>query len=223
VELGCIFPYTHRVSRGIISIAKGCYPNMVAGSTEARRTEPRLSGDIALSLHTLTPERQRALRALLVQVYARAYVLLPQYAYTEGKAIHRYLTWLARRTTRGGFFVAISPNGPVGFLAADAAWRDEETGETIGEIHEFVVDPAYQKSGVGRMLFSTGLAYLREMGHAKFGLWVGVHNDRAKVFYEKNGFLPGSVQGRWLRMYRLDSDAIFSQPRPLVVPIREKE
>ncbi|MBT9252800.1 MAG: GNAT family N-acetyltransferase [Brockia lithotrophica] len=191
---------------------------MVAGSTEARRTEPRSGGSYPLFLESLTPERQRALRDLLAQVYARAYAALPEYAYTEEKAIHRYLTWLARRTMRGGFFVAFSSRGPVGFLAADPAWRDEETGETIGEIHEFVVDPAYQGGGVGRSLFSAGLAYLRDAGHAKVGLWVGVHNDRAKAFYAKNGFVPGAVQGKWLRMYRREPDAVLPNAHLVAVP-----
>jgi len=193
---------------------------MVAGSTEARRTEPRSGGNYPLFLESLTLERQRALRDLLAQVYRRAYASLPEYAYTEEKPIHRYLTWLARRTTRGGFFVAFSSLGPVGFLAADPAWRDEETGETIGEIHEFVVDPAYQGSGVGRSLFSAGLAFLREAGHTKVGLWVGVQNERAKAFYVKNGFVPATVQGKWLRMYRREPEVVLPNAHVAEVPVR---
>ena len=68
-------------------------------------------------------------------------------------------------------------------------WKD------YGEIISIYFLPAYMGKGYGRALLQAALDKLAEMGCTDILLWVLAENERAKKFYEKNGF---SASGAYL-------------------------
>ena len=61
-------------------------------------------------------------------------------------------------------------------------WKD------YGEIISIYFLPAYMGKGYGRALLQAAVDKLAEMGCTDILLWVLAENERAKKFYEKNGF-----------------------------------
>ena len=68
-------------------------------------------------------------------------------------------------------------------------WKD------YGEIISVYFLPAYMGKGYGRALLQAAVDKLAEMGCTDILLWVLAENERAKKFYEKNGF---SASGAYL-------------------------
>ena len=133
----------------------------------------------------------------LQRIYLEAYREDYLYAYRDPARVKRYLKWLLKHAD-GGFFVAFDGERPVGFIVVQADCRFQ--GEQIPEIHELVVDPAYQGRGIGRLLMKTALDHLRKKGFQRVALWVGEKNEDARRFYESLGFKITARQGSWLRM-----------------------
>lgn len=127
----------------------------------------------------------RPIRRKLLEIYKRAYWGWEEYAYRTNRESLEYLKWLRKRAPEG-FLVAFLEERPIGFVAVDDHWIDY-TRERIGEIHELVVDPAFQERGIGKQLFLAGLEALRAKGHRRFGLWVGKQNTKAQALYKKLG------------------------------------
>ncbi|WP_253851725.1 GNAT family N-acetyltransferase [Mycobacterium sp. 1423905.2] len=57
-----------------------------------------------------------------------------------------------------------------------------------GELMALYVDPAYLGRGVGRSLMIAARRRLRALGVAGASLWVLAGNDRARRFYERDGW-----------------------------------
>jgi ribosomal protein S18 acetylase RimI-like enzyme len=140
--------------------------------------------------HCLLPE--------IAQVYLSAYEDYPQYSYHSPKKVKRYLTWLYKGDPKG-FFVAFYADKVIGFVSAHAFWEDIFEGE-MGEIHELAVDKRFQGKGVGKILLQKAIAYIKEGGQKRVGLWVGVENEKARNFYQKMGFVSQRKWGEWERM-----------------------
>ena len=143
----------------------------------------------------------RSLGRELPALYRRAYQGLEAYAYRGEEEVRNYLRWLRRRSG-GSFLVAFVDERPAGFIAVDPSWHDLASGETIGEIHEVVVDPAFQGRGIGLKLCQAGLEALQAAGRHRVGLWVGERNARAQALYRQLGFRPAGRWGKWLRMLK---------------------
>ena len=133
----------------------------------------------------------------LKRIYLDAYQEDYLYAYREPRRVKRYLKWLVKHAD-GGFFVAFEGDRPVGFLVVEPECRYH--GEVVPEIHELVVDPAYQGRGIGRRLMEAALNFLKRRGYQKVALWVGEGNKDAQEFYRRLGFKFTGRQGSWLRM-----------------------
>jgi mycothiol synthase len=151
-----------------------------------------------LTCRNIDYQEFRSLLPEITQVYLSAYEDYPQYSYHSPKKVKRYLKWLYKGDPKG-FFVAFHKERVVGFLSAHASWEDFFEGE-VGEIHELAVDKKFQGKGVGKMLIQKALAYLKESGQERVGLWVGEENKRAKKFYQKMGFVSERKWGKWERM-----------------------
>ncbi|MGQ9622252.1 MAG: GNAT family N-acetyltransferase [Candidatus Caldatribacteriaceae bacterium] len=152
-----------------------------------------------LCITTLEERDLNDLMGELVSVYQHAYATLPEYGYHSLQRIEGYVRWLWRGDPQG-FFVAFLERRLVGFVGVHATWW--ESGELFGEVHEFVVDPAFQGKGVGGALFGRALEYLMGRGRKKIGLWVGEKNEGAMQFYLKRGFQKTTQYGKWVRMVK---------------------
>ncbi|HLF42958.1 MAG TPA: GNAT family N-acetyltransferase [Acidimicrobiia bacterium] len=83
-------------------------------------------------------------------------------------------------------FVADSEEVVVGFSligpSEDAGW---------GEVFAIYVDPAHWARGIGRKLLTASEVQLAEDGFERALLWVLQGNDRARAFYERQGWVKG--------------------------------
>lgn len=80
-------------------------------------------------------------------------------------------------------------NVPVGWIAFGAC-RDADKDAQWAEVEAFYVLPAFWGKGVGRRLSDASRTVLREAGYQNVALWVLAENHRARVFYERAGFIP---------------------------------
>ncbi len=66
-----------------------------------------------------------------------------------------------------------------------------------GWINYLAVDPAHQKSGIGRKLMSEIEKKLKKLGCPKINLQVRKTNSKVRVFYEKIGYSQDKVVSLW--------------------------
>ena len=72
--------------------------------------------------------------------------------------------------------------------------RDAD-GEGVGEIGAIYVAPERWRQGVGQALMTASLVHLKSQGFPEATLWVLEANERARAFYEKEGWhLDGGRQ-----------------------------
>jgi ribosomal protein S18 acetylase RimI-like enzyme len=85
-----------------------------------------------------------------------------------------------------------SPPSPgealVGFVTFGGS-RDEDA-RGLGEVYALYVDPDSHRGGVGRMLIAEARRRLAADGFPEAILWVLQGNDRARSFYEREGWSP---------------------------------
>jgi ribosomal protein S18 acetylase RimI-like enzyme len=140
-----------------------------------------------------------AMGALHVRAWQRAYRggLMPD-AYLDQLSVEeRVAMWteaLAReprpRSTR---YVAEADDGTVvGFLVAGPEGGDEAAA--VGEVYVLNVDPDAWGTGAGRALLEAGTSFLGEAGFAVAVLWVVPGNQRARRFYERDGWVDDGAQ-----------------------------
>ena len=66
--------------------------------------------------------------------------------------------------------------------------------EGYGEIISLYVHPIYQGSGIGSMLLEQAVEYIKESGYNNICLCVFEKNEKAKKFYEKDGFKDSGIK-----------------------------
>jgi GNAT superfamily N-acetyltransferase len=72
-------------------------------------------------------------------------------------------------------------------LATTGLCRDVDLSN-FGELVAIYVDPAYMRTGVGRLLIAAARERLRAVGVRQAALWVLDGNARARRFYERDGW-----------------------------------
>jgi ribosomal protein S18 acetylase RimI-like enzyme len=151
-----------------------------------------------LVVKNLEPNEFNELFSTLIQIYLASYQSYSQYAYKTEKRVHSYLKWLYHHDPHG-FFIAQFKNKVIGWAASHANWEDWMEGE-VGEVHELVVEPTYQRKRVGQRLMKEVLNYFTSQGREKATLWVGEKNQPARNFYSKLGFVQTRQADHWIRM-----------------------
>ena len=83
-----------------------------------------------------------------------------------------------------------------GRVAGFAAYGPERAGDESarGELYAINLDPEFWRQGLGRQLIRHVTAELTSLGFTRAVLWVEATNDRARRFYEVEGWSydPGS-------------------------------
>lgn len=138
----------------------------------------------------------------LAQIYARAYQNYPEYAETGGRGVQGYLEDLWEKCPED-FLVAESKGKLLGFIVVDKCYRIHK-GRPVGEIQEVVVDIKHQGRQIGPRLLDAGIRRLENFGLQKIGLWVGKHNEPARVLYNRFNFRSIYTVHQWVRMERRD-------------------
>jgi ribosomal protein S18 acetylase RimI-like enzyme len=92
----------------------------------------------------------------------------------------------------------------VGFASVGPS-RDDETDTATGELWGLYLDPAHWGVGHGHALHTEALDVARASGAAAATLWVLTTNQRARHFYERQGWAAdGAVKTVWRGDVRLD-------------------
>ena len=87
-------------------------------------------------------------------------------------------SWLAERNGR-----------PIGFLAAGPP-RDEDVQLPAAEVYALYVLPEEWGGGAGGALLAGAVDHWRAVGVTRLVLWVLEANERARAFYEAQGWRP---------------------------------
>lgn len=75
----------------------------------------------------------------------------------------------------------------LGYMIIDIE-KDYEFSEKYGMIHDMLVDPSYQRKGLGHQLIEFGKDYFKKMGCKYIFFESGLNNHKAHDFFEKNEF-----------------------------------
>jgi GNAT superfamily N-acetyltransferase len=97
-------------------------------------------------------------------------------------------------------FIAYDEDRPIGYLIAEILERPERWyrhAMRLLHIHHISVEPEHQGRGVGLALIERGKAYARIQGITHLELDVWVFNEKARGFFQKQGFTPYNVR-MWL-------------------------
>ncbi len=88
--------------------------------------------------------------------------------------------------------VAVADASVCGF-ASTGLCRDDDLAD-LGELMAIYVDPRHLNTGIGRLLIGAARERLRARGFAGAALWVLRENDRARRFYERDGWGPDGAR-----------------------------
>lgn len=99
----------------------------------------------------------------------------------------RWRAILARLGVQERTFVAELGGEIAGFCSTGKS-RDDDADGATGEVYAIYVAPQYMRIGVGSALFQAGHEHLSQQGFEHFTLWVLESNQRARQFYEKQGW-----------------------------------
>ena len=89
-----------------------------------------------------------------------------------------------------------SPSPPgeplLGFVTFGASRDADARG--LGEVYALYVDPGSHRGGIGRMLMAEARRALADEGFSEAILWVLQGNDRARQFYEREGWVADGAR-----------------------------
>lgn len=100
----------------------------------------------------------------------------------ETPGVHR--TWVAEEDGRVVGFAVTGPS------------QDADADERTGELYALYLEPDRYGRGIGKLLCDQALADLRERGFRTATLWVLETNERARRFYERQGWSPDGLATR---------------------------
>ncbi|MFZ5544012.1 MAG: GNAT family N-acetyltransferase [Pseudomonadota bacterium] len=127
--------------------------------------------------------------------------VFPQAAFDEYSVQARERTWgdmvqaMAQPQNRQQLLVATRDDAVLGF-AAFGPFRPAggiEPAPADSELWALYLQPALQRSGIGRALWREGCRWLRLNGFDNLRLWVIEGNERAMAFYRAMGAQPAST------------------------------
>ena len=138
----------------------------------------------------------RDLARVHVESWRWAYAGLLPPAYLDGLSEARrerfWTGFIGRVATRTATWVAHDASGCCGLASAGPA-RPEEVG--VGEVYTLYVSARSAGRGVGHALLAYVVAQLKVMLFGSAMLWVLEQNQRARRFYEREGWWPDGARG----------------------------
>ncbi len=143
-----------------------------------------------------TPEDADAIGSVHVESWRWAYRgQLPDDLLDELDPAERAAGW-RRILGSGGTDVIVADDGArvVGFASA-ATSRDGDAPPGTGEVLALYVVENAVGTGAGRALLVGAQGLLRARGHSRATLWVLESNERARRFYERNGWTWDGSRG----------------------------
>jgi GNAT superfamily N-acetyltransferase len=105
-----------------------------------------------------------------------------------------WLRVLASDDARDRVLVAEGPDGIVGFASVGVTC-DDDAADGTGELYAIYLVEDAAGTGLGRALLARSTEALRDAGFARASLWVLESNDRARDFYEREGWAWDGSRG----------------------------
>jgi GNAT superfamily N-acetyltransferase len=134
------------------------------------------------------PEDAPDLARVHVTSWQAAYVGMIDQGFLESLDVAARARWWEGALGRGSNLVNVAEEAGVieGFCLAGPS-----SEEGWGEVYAIYVTPAHWGAGLGRGLLDAGEAALAGTGHERALLWVLAGNERARRFYERQGWVLG--------------------------------
>jgi ribosomal protein S18 acetylase RimI-like enzyme len=153
---------------------------------------------VAIRIREADPKDAEAIARIHVRSWQAAYRGQLSDAYLDGLSVadrleqHRmaletpgaHRTWVAEEDGRVVGFAVTGPS------------QDADADERTGELYAVYLDPDRYGRGIGKRLCDHVLADLRERGFRTATLWVLETNERARRFYEREGWAPDGLATR---------------------------
>ena len=96
-------------------------------------------------------------------------------------------TWLGADKTRYAVWVAVEGSAIVGFVSTGPSVTPD-AGSSEAQLYSIYLLERVAGRGVGQALMTTAASELRRQGYASCMLWVLESNERARRFYEREGW-----------------------------------
>jgi ribosomal protein S18 acetylase RimI-like enzyme len=144
---------------------------------------------IDATIRRATPEDARAIAEVHVASWRWAYRgQLPDDVLAALSADGREAQWVDQLSVdEADVLVAERAGAVVGFASAMGS-RDDDAAASTGEVLTVYVTREAAGTGTGRALLRAAEDALRTRGFTRATLWVLTSNDRARSFYERNGW-----------------------------------
>ena len=125
----------------------------------------------------------------------------------------RTATWERVLADRGQFVVVAELGGRVVGVGHAGPARDADLGPMVGQLTTLYLAPGTWGTGTGRALHDAALDRLRTAGYDSAVVWMLSTNDRARRFYERQGW----VRDRILRVQQFGGRVVIDHrlSRPL--------
>ena len=124
---------------------------------------------------------QAAYRGIMPQAHLDAMDLADQVGRTERR-------W--PQDSSPAHWVAVSREEIVGWTYVSLLGRDPDLGGSVAEVQACYTLPRLWGQGVGHQMMESVIAHLREHTVGSVVLWLLQDNQRARAFYERQGFQP---------------------------------
>lgn len=144
----------------------------------------------SVTIRWADPADAPALADIHVRAWQAGYRgLLPDSLLDNLSAAERLPRWRERLTGSNELVLIAELGGQVAGWLVIGPQRDGDLDpQRVGEIYAIYVDPDAWRRGCGRALLASALAELRAQGFVGANLWVLRSNERARRFYESQGF-----------------------------------
>jgi L-amino acid N-acyltransferase YncA len=130
-----------------------------------------------------------AIAAVHVASWRAAYPgLLPAAVLADLSVEHRTATWERVLADRRHFVVVAERDGCVTGVGHAGPARDADVGSTTGQLTTLYLAPGTWGAGTGRALHDAALGCLVAAGYDSAVVWMLSTNDRARRFYERQGW-----------------------------------
>lgn len=140
-----------------------------------------------MTVRTPLLEEARALAAIHIETWQHAYSHVFSEEFLSGLDMDRREQWFEAQISRGrGLIVTEAGSEPVGFC-----FFGDSSDEGWGEVFAIYVHPDHWGQGHGHRLLSAAEDGLADMTHRRALLWVLERNQRARDFYERQGWNLG--------------------------------
>lgn len=135
-----------------------------------------------------TVEDSLAIARMHISTWQHAYRGIVSQAYLDRLSVaNRERMWVeVFERASWEILVAETAAEIVGFVSFGKS-RNESAVKDVGEIYAIYVAPSHWSTGVGRSLWESALARLRELSFAHVIVWVLAANQKAIRFYERMG------------------------------------